>query len=147
MLNRIKGSKPQRKLTLVKLLTIVAVTNLIVWYLFTDAVYAAFTTTAGLEVNNLKTHVIMAMFLGGITVVVAHFLATLFFGDILNLRSAWAFILSGITVVVTVRLHGLVIDSIVPAAFFIVTGVVILCSSDSGANVVTEPVDDGRGRS
>ena len=145
MLNRIKGSKPQQKLTLVKLLTIAAVTNLIVWCLFTDTVYAVFTTTADLEGDNFKTHVIMSMFLGGVTVAVAHFLATLFFGDILNLRSAWALFLSGITVVATVRLHGLVVDSIVPGAFFIVTGVVILCSNGSGANVVTEQVDDSRG--
>lgn len=55
MLNRIKGSKPQRKLTLVKLLTIVAVTNLIVWCLFTDTVYAVFTTAADLEGDNFKT--------------------------------------------------------------------------------------------
>lgn len=147
MLNRIKGSKHQRKLTLVKVLTIVAVTNLIVWCLFTDTVYAVFTTTADLEGDNFKTHVIMSMLLGGVTVAVAHFLAIRFFGDILKLRSAWALFLSGITVVATVRLHGLVIDSIAPGAFFIVTGVIILCSSGSGANVVTEQVDDSRGRS
>ena len=147
MLNRIKGSKHQRKLTLVKVLTIVAVTNLIVWCLFTDTVYAVFTTTADLEGDNFKTHVIMSMLLGGVTVAVAHFLAIRFFGDILNLRSAWALFLSGITVVATVRLHGLVIDSIAPGAFFIVTGVIILCSSGSGANEVTEQVDDSRGRS
>lgn len=151
MLNRIKGiismNKPQRKLTLVKMLTIIAVTNLVVWCLFTDAVYTVFTTTTDLEGDNFKTHVIMSMFLGGVTVAVAHSLAAWFFGDILNLRSGWAFILSGITVVATVRLHGLVIDSIVPAAFFIVTGVVIISSSGSGANVVTEQVGDGRGRS
>ena len=147
MLNRIKGSKHQRKLTLVKVLTIVAVTNLIVWCLFTDTVYAVFTTTADLEGDNFKTHVIMSMLLGGVTVAVAHFLAIRFFGYILNLRSAWALFLSGITVVATVRLHGLVIDSIAPGAFFIVTGVIILCSSGSGANVVTEQVDDSRGRS
>lgn len=147
MLNRIKGSKPQRKLTLVKLLTIVVVTNLIVWCLFTDTVYAVFTTAADLEGDNFKTHIIMSMFLGGVTVAVAHSLATWFFGDILNLRSAWALFLSGITVVATVSLHGLVIDSIVPGAFFIVTSVVILCSGGSGANVVTEQLDDSRGRS
>lgn len=147
MLNRIKGSKPQRKLTLVKLLTIVAVTNLIVWCLFTDTVYTVFTTTADLEGDNFKTHIIMSMFLGGVTVAVAHSLATWFFGDILNLRSAWALFLSGITVVATVSLHGLVIDSIVPGAFFIVTSVVTLCSGGSGVNVVTEQVDDSRGRS
>ena len=84
MLNRIKGSKPQRKLTLVKLLTIVAVTNLIVWCLFTDTVYTVFTTTADLEGDNFKTHIVMSMFLGSVTVAVAHSLATWFFGDILN---------------------------------------------------------------
>lgn len=147
MLNRNKGSKPQRKLTLVKLLTIVAVTNLVVWCLFTDAVYTVFTTTADLEGDNFKTHVIMSMFLGGVTVAVALSLTTWFFGDILDLRSAWALSLSGITVVATVRLHGLVIDSIVPGAFFILTGVVILSSSGSGANVATEQVHDSRGRS
>lgn len=140
-------NKPQWKLTLVKMLTIIAVTNLVVWCLFTDAVYAVFTTTADLEGDNFKTHVIMSMFLGGVTVAVALSLATWFFGDILDLRSAWALFLSGITVVATVRLHGLVIDSIVPGAFFIVTGVVILSSSGSGANVATEQVHDSRGRS
>jgi hypothetical protein len=115
--------------------------------LFTDTVYTVFTTTADLEGDNFKTHIIMSMFLGGVTVAVAHSLATWFFGDILNLRSAWALFLSGITVVATVSLHGLVIDSIVPGAFFIVTSVVTLCSGGSGANVVTEQVDDSRGRS
>lgn len=148
MLNRIKGSismnKPQWKLTLVKMLTIVAVTNLIVWCLFTDAVYMVFTTTAGLEGDNFKTHVIMSMFLGGVTVAVAHFLATRFFGDILDLRSAWALTLSGIAVVATVHQYGLVIDSIVPGSFFIVAGVIILCSSGSGAGGHTQVDDSGR---
>lgn len=147
MLNRIKGSKPQRKLTLVKLLTIVAVTNLIVWCLFTDTVYAVFTTAADLEGDNFKTHVIMSMFLGGVTVAAIYLLNMLFFGDILDSRSAWAFLLSGITVVTTAHLHGLVIDSIAPGAFFIVAGICIICSGGSGANVVTEQVDDSRGRS
>jgi len=140
MLNRIKGSKSQRKLALVKLLTIVAVTNLIVWCLFTD-------TAADLEGDNFKTHVIMSMFLGGVTVAAIYLLNMLFFGDILDSRSAWAFLLSGITVVTTAHLHGLVIDSIAPGAFFIVAGICIVCSGGSGANVVTEQVDDSRGRS
>ena len=147
MLNRIKGSKSQRKLALVKLLTIVAVTNLIVWCLFTDTVYAVFTTAADLEGDNFKTHVIMSMFLGGVTVAAIYLLNMLFFGDILDSRSAWAFLLSGITVVTTAHLHELVIDSIAPGAFFIVAGICIVCNGGSGANVVTEQVDDSRGRS
>lgn len=147
MLSRIKGSvsmnKPQWKLTLVKMLTIIAVTNLMVWCLFTDAVYTASTTTAGLEGDNFKTRVIMSIFLGGVTVAVAHFLATRFFGDILDLRSAWVLLLSGIAVVVTAHQYGLVIDSIVPGTFFIVAGVMILCSSGSGAAGHTQVDDSG----
>ena len=147
MLSRIKGSvsmnKPQWKLTLVKMLTIIAVTNLIVWCLFTDAVYTVLTTTAGLEGDNFKTRVIMSIFLGGVTVAVAQFLATRFFGDILDLRSAWVLLLSGIAVVVTAHQYGLVIDSIVPGTFFIVAGVMILCSSGSGVAGHTQVDDRG----
>lgn len=132
MLNEIKGSismnKVQWKLNLVKMLTIVSAINLIVWCLLTETVYIASAEAVGLEGDNFKTYIIISMFLSGVAVVVIYFLATLFFGDILDLRSSWAFLLSGIIVVATAHLHGLMtIISIVLGMFFIVAGICILC--------------------
>ena len=110
------------------MLTIVSAINLIVWCLLTETVYIASAEAVGLEGDNFKTYIIISMFLSGVAVVVIYFLATLFFGDILDLRSSWAFLLSGITVVATAHLHGLMtIISIVLGMFFIVAGICILC--------------------
>lgn len=153
MLKEVKGcismKKTQWKLDLVKILVVVSVINVIAQYLLTETVYVASTTVAGLEGNNVQTYIIMMIFLGGVAVAASNLLATLLFGDILDPRSSWSYLLSGITVVATAHLHGLMtIASLVLGTFFIVAGICILCSSGFGgtANVATEQVGDSEGR-
>ena len=148
MLKEITGGismkKNQWKLNLVKILIVVSVTNVIAQCLLTETFYFTSTAVAGLEGDSVQTYLIMMMFLGGVAVAASNLLAILLFGDILDPRSSWSYLLSGITIVATAHLRGLMtIASLVLGTFFIVAGV---CGFGGAANVATGQVDDSGGR-